>query len=226
MRRVEDVGILGEPDAQRGLGLNGCLKRQQQRRRGDCQTQDFHRCHPLSTITPPLAVSLTISTPPRPAPSVPPLKAATNFSSAGEKPPSAGTMLSAGGSSAVRWQAVACPVPSASSCGTSMRQRAIDVGAAGMEAAAGRRIERARHLALQHDAAALGLRLGHRNGRQQRAAIGMARVRRTAPRRPRSRRCRRDSSPRRGRRCASPPQDRARRRCRRGRAGPAGRAAD
>ena len=42
-----------------------------------------------------------------------------------------------------------------------------------MEAAAGGRIERARHLALQHDAAAFGLRLGHGNGRQQRAAIGM-----------------------------------------------------
>ncbi len=45
--RVEDVRILGEPDPQRGLGLNGCAERQQQRRRGDCQTKDFHCCHPL-----------------------------------------------------------------------------------------------------------------------------------------------------------------------------------
>ena len=71
------------------------------------------------------ASSLTISTPAGPAPSAPALKAATNRSSAGEKPPSAGTMASGGGSSAVRWQAVACPVASASSCGRSMRQRSI-----------------------------------------------------------------------------------------------------
>ena len=75
----------------------------------------------------------------------------------------------------MRWQAVACPVPSGSSCGTSTAAALDHIGAAGVEAAAGRRIERARHLALQHDAAALCLRLGHRDRRQQRAAIGMAR---------------------------------------------------
>ena len=46
-------------------------------------------------------------------------------------------------------------------------------GTAGMEAAARGRIERARHLALQDHAGALGLRLGHGDRRQQRAAIGM-----------------------------------------------------
>ena len=54
------------------------------------------------------------------------LKAATNRSSAGEKPPSGGTIASAGGSSAVRWQAVACPVPSASELrAPRLRQRSI-----------------------------------------------------------------------------------------------------
>ena len=83
-------------------------------------------------------------------------------------------MASGAGSSATRWQAVACPVR----VGSELRHlaaAALDrVGAAGVKAAAGRRIERARHLALQHDAAALGLRLGHRDRRQQRAAIGVA----------------------------------------------------
>jgi hypothetical protein len=41
-------------------------------------------------------------TPARPAASVVPLKAATNFSNVGEKPPSDGTIASGGGSSAVR----------------------------------------------------------------------------------------------------------------------------
>src|SRR5689334_5438847 len=100
-RRVEDVRVLGEPDPQRGLGLNGCAERQQQRRRGDCQTKDFHCCHPLIHH---YAVGRVpdISTPARPAPSVPPLKAATNFSRTGEKPPSAGTILPGGGNSVVR----------------------------------------------------------------------------------------------------------------------------
>ena len=181
---------------------------------------------PYPRVTPSPDPCRLISTPARSVPSAPPLKAATSFSSVGEKPPSTGTMLSGGGSSATRWHAVACPVPSGSSCGTSTRQRSIDVGAAGMKAAAGRRIERARHLALQHNAAALCPRFRHRDRRQQRPAIGMAR------------RCEqrlgvrglddacRDSSRRPGRRCASPRRDRARRRCRRGQAGPAGRAAD
>ena len=99
--RVEDIRILGEPDPQRGLGLNGCPERQQQRRRGDCQTNDFHCCHPLIHD---YAVGRVpdISAPARPAPSVPPLKAATNFSSTGEKPPSAGTIFSGAGNSAMR----------------------------------------------------------------------------------------------------------------------------
>ena len=41
-RRVENVRIFGKADAQRGLGVNTCLKRQQQRRRDSRQTQDFH----------------------------------------------------------------------------------------------------------------------------------------------------------------------------------------
>ena len=49
-RRIENVRILGEADAQRGLGLNGRLERQQQSRRGHCQTQDFHRTHPISRL--------------------------------------------------------------------------------------------------------------------------------------------------------------------------------
>ena len=99
------------------------------------------------------------------------------------------------------------------------------IGAAGMKAAARRRIERARHFALQHNAAALCLRLGHRDGRQQRAAIGMPWRGEQRLRRPRSRRWCRDSSRRPGRRCVLRPPDRARRRYRRG-AGPAGRAAN
>ena len=43
-----------------------------------------------------------------------------------------------------------------------------------MKAAAGGRIERARHLALQQQAAALGARFWNGDRRQQRAAIGMA----------------------------------------------------
>ena len=56
--RIEDIGILGKPDPQRGLRLNGCAERQQQRCRGDCQTKEFHAAIPLFTITPALAVSL------------------------------------------------------------------------------------------------------------------------------------------------------------------------
>src|SRR5580704_11400085 len=81
-----------------------------------------------------------ISTPLAVRPSSERLKAATSFSSAGEKPPSDGTTPSGGGNSAARWQAtewlipstrglipstrelIACPVPSRSS-GTSVRQR-------------------------------------------------------------------------------------------------------
>ena len=43
-----------------------------------------------------------------------------------------------------------------------------------MEAAAGRRIERARDLALQNDPCTLGVRLGQRDRRQQCAAVGVA----------------------------------------------------
>ena len=67
--RVKNVRVFGQSDPQRGLGLNGCLKRQQQRRRGDCQTKDFHAAIPLSTITPTLAVSLMYQ--PRPWPRLP-----------------------------------------------------------------------------------------------------------------------------------------------------------
>ena len=152
------------------------LKRQQQRRRGNGQTQDLHGLLSIVQIRRPPALRSTISTPARPAPSARPLKAATSRSSAGEKPPSAGTIgvrrrqfrraVTGGRMSRRRRRAVAA---------ASTRQRSIDIGAAGMEAAARRRIERARHLALQHDAAALGPRLGHRDRRQQRAAVGVAR---------------------------------------------------
>src|SRR5207253_8398088 len=100
--RIEDIGILGKPDPQRGLRLNGCAERQQQCRRGDCQTKEFHCCHPSIHDYTGAGRVPAISTLPRPAPSVPPLKAATNFSSAGEKPPSAGTIFSGAGNSAVR----------------------------------------------------------------------------------------------------------------------------
>ena len=33
MRRIEDIGILGEADAQRGLGMGDSLERQQHSRR-------------------------------------------------------------------------------------------------------------------------------------------------------------------------------------------------
>src|SRR5206468_297424 len=50
-----------------------------------------------------------------------------------------------------------------------------DIRTAGMKTAARRRVEGARHLALQHNPAALGPRFGYRDRRQQRAAVGVAR---------------------------------------------------
>ena len=56
------------------------------------------------------------------------------------------------------------------------------VGAAGMKTAARWRIERARHLALQHDAAALGPRFGHRESPTAARGYRDGGARRTAPR--------------------------------------------
>ena len=51
----------------------------------------------------------------------------------------------------------------------------IGVGAAGAEAAAARRVQRAGHIALQHNAVALAgrHRVSHRNGRDQAAGVGV-----------------------------------------------------
>ena len=78
--------------------------------------------------------------------------------------------------------------------------------AAGMEDAAGRRVERARHLARQDLVLArlLGRRIGQRHRRQQRPGVGVAADGRTARRSPRSRRACRDTSRRRGRTDAGP----------------------
>src|SRR3954471_4179372 len=48
-----------------------------------------------------------------------------------------------------------------------------DEGAAGMEAASLRRIDRARHIALEDDRILRSAGLGHRHGREQRLGVGM-----------------------------------------------------
>ena len=112
---IEDVRILGNADAKRGLGLGlgRACERRQQCRRQECQTHRTHRSQPLfcgyAGFVPNELTPL-----PRTA-SGPPLKAATNFSRTGEKPPSVGTIASDDGSSDVRWHAVACPMPSRTS---------------------------------------------------------------------------------------------------------------
>ena len=56
------------------------------------------------------------------------------------------------------------------------------VRAARVEAAAGRRLERARHVAREHDALAAPARVGHRDRREQRVRVGMARAAEELPR--------------------------------------------
>ena len=89
-------------------------------------------------------------------------------------------------------------------------QRQLADRAAGVEMAARRRPDRVRHVALQHDALALGLGIGDGHGREQRLGVGMQRrgVEVLAPRR--SRRCGPDTSRPRGWRCARPPTGRGR----------------
>ena len=53
----------------------------------------------------------------------------------------------------------------------------LGIGAARVKRAAGRRIDRARHVALQQPLGALQLRVRHRHRRQQRLGIGVLRVR-------------------------------------------------
>src|SRR6202790_1868103 len=98
--RVEDIGILAKPDAQRGLGLSPGPGREQQRRRSQRHTQDLHRTD-LHLQTPAEGMGSTISTPDKSGTSAAELKAATNRASAGERL-SAGTRASGGGSSATR----------------------------------------------------------------------------------------------------------------------------
>src|SRR6266704_5281014 len=124
--RVEDIGVLGKPNSQRGLGVDARSERQQQRRRKHRQTQDFHGTG-LHLQRPAEGMGSTLSTPEEPRTSAAALKAATNRSSAGETL-SVGMTASGGGSSAVRWHAVKCPAASASNCGGSTRQRSMTYG--------------------------------------------------------------------------------------------------
>src|SRR5438067_776450 len=118
---VEDVGVFGDADAKRSLGLGAARERRQQCRRQDCQTHGAHRSQPLFYG---YAGSVPNELTPLPrTASAPPLNAATNFSRTGEKPPSVGTIALDDGNSDVRWQAVACPMPSGRSIGISLRQR-------------------------------------------------------------------------------------------------------
>src|SRR6185312_17359050 len=125
-RRIEDVGIFGKPDTERGFGERA--RRGNEQHGGDRrQTQDLHHICPLKSRYKAVDGPV-IATPPSAGPSSERLKAATSFSSAGENPPSEGTMPRAGGNSAVRWQAVAWASSSAISFGTSTRQRSIAKG--------------------------------------------------------------------------------------------------
>ena len=224
-RRIENVRILGKPDAQRGLGLNGRLERQQQGRRGHCQTQYLHRTHPHIHGYTLAACVPTIPTPARRRTFRPP-EGGDQFFQQRRK-------AAIGGNDVVRRRQFRNAVAGGGvSGGIGVKLRhlaaaAIDrIGAAGVKAAAGGRIERARHLALQHDAAALCLRLRHRNGRQQRAAIGMAGG---GKQRLGFRGLDDDAEIHHGDAVGDVLHDGQivrRRRCRRGRAGPAGRATD
>ena len=92
----------------------------------------------MFTVEPPLSRSDDIN-PATARTFRPPLKAATNFSSVGEKPPSDGTMRFGRRQFRRRGDRplhVRCHP--ASSCGTSTAAALDHVGAAGMEAAAGR----------------------------------------------------------------------------------------
>ena len=62
-----------------------------------------------------------------------------------------------------------------------LRAARHDVRAARVEAAAGRRVERRRHLAGQHDLLVLTARSRRQHGGEQRLGVGVARRRRTAP---------------------------------------------
>ena len=107
----------------------------------------------------------------------PPLKAATNFSRTGEKPPSGGT-IAVGRTAVPTFGGRPLHVRAIRHELRHFAAAAVDhVGAAGVEAAARRRIERARDLSLQHNPAALCPRFRHRDRGQQRAAVGMARFR-------------------------------------------------
>ena len=208
-RRIEDVGVLGEPDAQRGL--RGALARKCSSKRGSRrQTHDLHRTRPLLPLTPPLTVARLYQHRCHPVLPSERLKAATSCSSAGEKPPSEGTMPSAGGSSAV--------AVTGGRRGPAIRDQAAAPRARQRSTAIGQRVWK-----WQPDGGLSGL--GMSPCRMMRARLRAASApgsptaapgyrdgaaRRTAPRSARSRRCGRDSSRRRGRRCASPPRDRAR----------------
>ena len=82
------------------------------------------------------------------------------------------------------------------SAGASCLAARHGVGAARVEVAAGRRVDRARHVARQdHALAAARARLGDRHGRQQRLGVGMQRHLEQARACRSSRRCGRDTSP-------------------------------
>jgi hypothetical protein len=51
------------------------------------------------------------------------------------------------------------------------------IGAAGVEVASRRRIDRARHVALEHALLPFDLRIGHRHGQQKLLGVGMQRLR-------------------------------------------------
>ena len=191
-RRVEDVRVFGEPDAQRGICAAAVPQPSATNAASAARRMVFMMISPhdrqACSATPwPNCINTGIRAHVRWTGKCrqKTLEAPASGRSRRALPPT-------GGSSRQRWQAshaaaVARPARAAHAA-------ALDrVAGSGCRVAAGRRVERARHVALQHGAVAPGARARHRDrGRAAPACRGGAGAR-TAHRSARSRRCGRDT---------------------------------
>ena len=160
-RRVQQVGVFGEPDPQR-------------LRAAPPASRKMTRRSPESVVSyqPPVRF--------------PPLSGRSKYcckrpSLASAAPGSA--MVAAAGSSGQKWQAVACPSASSASAGSSTGSARWRRGSACGSGSPGRR-QRARHLARRARVrVALARRIGDRHRREQRPRIGVQRRREERARR-------------------------------------------
>ena len=86
--------------------------------------------------------------------------------------------LTAAAVTSAKWQATGWPVPRLDQRGLLLGAEVLRLPAPGAEAAARRRVDRARHVALEHDALAgpLARGVGHRHRRQQRLRVRVRRA--------------------------------------------------